>query len=68
MISLKIKYYDFELKTRSKSGNYTIKTADQMLKIGKELLQREDLPRKPIHLLGLSLSNLDSDEKEPQYH
>ena len=66
-VTLKIKYHDFDLRTRSRSENCYIKTADQMLKIGNELLHSADLPRKPIRLLGLSLSNLDIDEKEPQF-
>lgn len=65
-ITLKIKYHDFELKTRSRSKNYYIKSTEQMLKIAKELLHSTNLPRKPIRLLGLSLSNLDIDERESQ--
>ncbi|MCB0802128.1 MAG: DNA polymerase IV [Flavobacteriales bacterium] len=58
-ITLKIKYFDFEQKTRSKSlAHYTDKE-DLIWQTTLELLKTPEYPAKGIRLLGITLSNLD---------
>jgi len=65
-ITLKIKYYDFDLKTRSTSFPAFKSSAEELYSTAVELLHSADLPRKPIRLLGISLSNLNTvDDKQP---
>ena len=65
-ITLKIKYYDFDLKTRSTSFPVFKSNAEELYSTAVELLHSADLPRKPIRLLGISLSNLNTvDDKQP---
>lgn len=58
-ITLKIKYHDFELKTRSRS--LLNHTDDKVLiwETVQDLLKTPDYPQKGIRLLGITLSNLD---------
>lgn len=56
-ITLKLKYNDFILQTRSKSIPYFIHEAHFIVKTAMELLAQEEL-KKPIRLLGISISNL----------
>ncbi len=62
-ITLKIKYSDFHLQTRSKTLPYYISDATLILENAKDLLYQESL-RNSVRLLGISLSNLNT-EKEP---
>lgn len=57
-VTLKLKYADFTLQTRSKTLDQ-YPDSDQIWKVGIELLRQEEIP-KPIRLLGLGLSNLNS--------
>lgn len=61
-ITLKIKYSDFTLQTRSKTLPDHINTRTDLLKVAKELLYQEAL-RESVRLLGISLSNLDNNEE-----
>ncbi len=58
-VTVKIKYFDFEQKSRSRS--FTEYTADEekIWQVSKELLHQSDLPAKNIRLLGITLSNLE---------
>ena len=60
---IKVKYGDFKQITRSKTltENYTPK---QIKKIGVELLQLIPEPEKGIRLIGLQVSNFDTDDKD----
>lgn len=59
-LTLKIKYADFTVITRSKTVHNYIKTAAEIFELGKELLlQVEDLEEKKIRLMGLTLKNAD---------
>lgn len=59
-VTLKVKYRDFELKTRS-AGFPTFRSdAGEIFEIAKGLLKSSDLPQKPIRLLGISVSNLNT--------
>ena len=64
-ITLKIKYSDFTLQTRSKTLSYFISEKSLILEIAKELLYQEKL-KNSVRLLGISISNLntESDSKE----
>lgn len=63
-ITLKIKYHDFEQKTRSKSLlNYTDDKA-LIWETIMDLLKMPEYPEKGIRLLGISLSNLDIVEQK----
>lgn len=60
-ITLKIKYSDFTLQTRSKTINYYISSKDLILEIAKELLYQEKM-KDSVRLLGISLSNLNTEK------
>ncbi|NJB71302.1 DNA polymerase-4 [Saonia flava] len=64
-ITLKIKYSDFTLKTRSKTLTYFIADKNLILETAKELLYQEKLENS-VRLLGISLANLNTDKKEKQ--
>jgi DNA polymerase-4 len=65
-ITLKIKYSDFTLQTRSKTLPYYISNKSIILETAKELLYQEKL-NNSVRLLGISLSNLNTDkDKKPQ--
>lgn len=62
-ITLKIKYSDFQLQTRSKTLSYFISDASILLDTAKELLYQEKL-KNSVRLLGLSVSNLNTEAKK----
>ncbi|WP_298488024.1 DNA polymerase IV [uncultured Maribacter sp.] len=61
-ITLKIKYSDFSLQTRSKTLPYFIAKKDLILETAKELLYQEKLENS-VRLLGISLANLNTEDK-----
>ena len=61
-ITLKIKFSDFTLQTRSKTLPYFIADKGLILETAKELLYQEEL-QNSVRLLGISLSNLNTDSK-----
>lgn len=58
-VTLKIKYRDFTLQTRSKTLPYYVSDAAILLETAKELLYQEKM-RDSVRLLGISLSNLNT--------
>ena len=58
-ITLKIKYSDFTLQTRSKTLPYFIADAAIILDTAKDLLYQEKM-NNSVRLLGISLSNLNT--------
>ena len=58
-VTLKIKYSDFTLQTRSKTLSYFISDKNLILSIAKDLLYQEKLSNS-VRLLGLSISNLNT--------
>lgn len=62
-VTLKIKYSDFSLHTRSKTLPYYISDKDQILDNAKELLLQESLENS-VRLLGITLSNLNTEKVE----
>jgi DNA polymerase-4 len=61
-LTLKIKYFDFEITTRSKTVFYPISDISEVLTLAQELFYTPKAPYKRVRLLGLSLSNLDNHE------
>jgi len=62
-ITLKIKYSDFKMQTRSKTIPNFINKKEDILTIATELVRQESF-RESVRLLGLSLSNLNTEENE----
>jgi len=60
-VTLKIKYSDFTTQTRSKTILYYISDKSLILETAKELLYQEKL-KDSVRLLGISLSNLNTDK------
>lgn len=59
-VTLKIKYSDFTLQTRSKTLPYFINDKSIILETAKDLLYQEILSNS-VRLLGISMSNLNSE-------
>lgn len=62
-VTLKIKYSDFSLHTRSKTLPYYISNKDLVLETARELLYQEKM-KNSVRLLGISLSNLNTEKPE----
>ena len=62
-ITLKIKYSDFTLQTRSKTLHYFLSDTNMILEIAKNLLYQEKLSNS-VRLLGISISNLNTESKK----
>lgn len=62
-ITLKIKYSDFKLQTRSKTLPYFVKDKSVILEVVKALLYQEKALNS-VRLLGISISNLNIHKKE----
>ena len=61
-LTLKIKYSDFTVITRSRTVGHYIRSQAELFHIGKELLlQVDDLQEQKIRLMGLTLKNPDAD-------
>ena len=63
-ITLKIKYSDFTLQTRSKTLPYYISDKNVIVETVKELLYQSTM-KNSVRLLGISLSNLNTDKGKP---
>ncbi len=64
-VTLKIKYSDFTLQTRSKTLPYFIASKDLILETAKELLYQSTLENS-VRLLGISLANLNTEKEKEQ--
>lgn len=62
-ITLKIKYSDFTLQTRSKTLDYYIRSKAIILETAKDLLYQEKM-KNSVRLLGISLSNLNTEDRK----
>jgi DNA polymerase-4 len=62
-VTLKIKYSDFTQQTRSKTLPYFIADKSLIMETIKELLYQERM-KDSVRLLGISLSNLNTEEKK----
>lgn len=62
-ITLKVKYADFTIVTRSITLDHYITSASEMLQIAMELMSKvDDIEIKKVRLLGITLKNPDADE------
>ncbi len=61
-ITLKIKYSDFTLQTRSKTLPYFVSEKALILETAKELLYQSPM-QSSVRLLGISLANLNTEKK-----
>lgn len=62
-VTLKIKYSDFTLQTRSKTLPYFISDKSLIFETSKELLYQEKM-KDSVRLLGISLHNLNTEMKK----
>ncbi len=63
-ITLKVKYYDFQLSTRSTTVDTPADSADMIMDEILRLLKYTEAGNKRVRLLGISLSNFNSDDEE----
>jgi DNA polymerase IV len=64
-VTLKIKFYDFEVITRSKTLDYYIDDKESVFQEAKQLLEKEYPLKKPVRLLGVTLSNFKEEDHLP---
>lgn len=62
-ITLKIKYSDFQMQTRSKTLKLYISSEELILEEAKALLYQDKL-KNSVRLIGVSLSNLNTENKD----
>ncbi len=62
-VTLKIKYSDFSLQTRSKTLPYFISDKSLLFDAAKELLYQERM-KESVRLLGISLNNLNNEQRK----
>jgi DNA polymerase-4 len=67
-VTLKVKFADFEIITRSRSGASAIATREDLARLSIGLLADNTPLPKAVRLLGVSLSSLqgEEDDAEPQ--
>jgi DNA polymerase-4 len=66
-VTLKVKFNDFEIITRSRSVPAAVSSRNELEHLLIALLQKEMPVPKPVRLLGVSLSSLQNGEQtEPQ--
>ncbi len=67
-ITLKIKYHDFKLSTRSQSLSEGTSDLETILKTACDLLKASEPENRKIRLLGISLSNFDGAPRRAKSH
>ena len=66
-VTVKIKYHDFQISTRSKTLPNEVHELSELYSVGSHLLRTPNLPARPVRLLGVSVSNLTfPDDDRPQ--
>jgi DNA polymerase-4 len=65
-VTLKVKFNDFDIITRSRSLTVAVSSRAELERVSVSLLQNETPFSKPVRLLGISLSALQGDQAEPQ--
>ena len=63
-VTVKIKYSDFKVITRSKSVSSSISAAEEIIHHSHELMNAIEVHPLGIRLLGITISNLDGDAKD----
>jgi DNA polymerase-4 len=64
-LTLKMKFFDFEVITRSKTYDHYIKEKEELEQEAKQLLEKEFPVKKPVRLLGITLSNFWEEDHSP---
>ena len=59
-VTLKVRFHDFDTRTRSKTISRYIRQEQETYQLAKNLLLDSNLPDKSIRLLGITLSNLNT--------
>lgn len=62
-VTLKIKYSDFSLQTRSKTLPYFVQDKAVILETAKDLLYQDNI-NESVRLLGISMSNLNTEKEK----
>lgn len=65
-LTLKIKFHDFTLKTKSITQPHELITLNDILPLAKQLLREVDYATNPIRLIGLSVSNPLEEREETE--
>ncbi len=60
-LTLKIKYSDFQIVTRSISREQPIETAEEILLLSEKLLQKTEAGERAVRLLGVTISHLTTE-------
>jgi DNA polymerase IV len=60
-LTLKVKYADFQIVTRSISGETPIETAAEILVLAEKMLRKTDAGNRAVRLLGVTISHLTTD-------
>ncbi len=63
-LTLKVKYGDYQQITRSRTVARPVYDIDAIMKLATELLDSTEIAHRHVRLLGLTVSNLDSDTPE----
>ena len=58
-VTIKVKYSDFQLITRSKTGEQAVHNEASIIDVLPELLRKTEVGKRPIRLIGISLANLN---------
>jgi DNA polymerase-4 len=63
-VTLKIKYTDFEVVNRSRTLGHYIYNEEEIMMIARELMSKELPAKRGIRLIGVTLSNLESENDQ----
>lgn len=66
-LTLKVKYADFTIISRSLTTNKFFTGKDDILPAAKKLMKLVDISQKAIRLIGLSVSNHGNEDKTPRW-
>ena len=67
-VTLKVKYSDFTIVTRSRTVEIPVQTKDALLHIGLDLLETTEVGARPVRLIGIGVSNLVGEGDEEQLY
>ncbi len=63
-VTLKVKYFDFQTITRSRTGPSAVQTADRILEYARQLLCQTEAGEKKVRLLGITVSHFEGMERK----
>ncbi len=66
-LTLKVKYSDYQQVTRSRTVFFLLTEVSQIEAIARELLDTTEAEQRRVRLLGLTVSNLEDNMKEPEF-